>query len=61
MENKKTDIDELSEKVLRGMQIALKELVETSARNNEELVIGDKDGNIMDVPAKDLLPTVEKY
>jgi hypothetical protein len=43
------------------MKIALKELVETSARNNEELVIGDKDGNIMDVPAKDLLPTVEKY
>jgi hypothetical protein len=60
MENKKTDIDELSEKVLQGMKIALKELVETSARNNEELVIGDKDGNIMDVPAKDLLPSVEK-
>lgn len=60
MENKKTDIDELSEKVLQGMKIALKELVETSARNNEELVIGDKDGNILDVPAKDLLPSVEK-
>jgi len=60
MENKKTDIDELSERVLQGMKIALKELVETSARNNEELVIGDKDGNIMDVPAKDLLPSVEK-
>lgn len=60
MEDKKTDIDELSEKVLLGMKIALKELVETSARNNEELVIGDKHGNIMSVPAKDLLTSVQK-
>ena len=60
MENKKTDINELSEKVLRGMKKALKKLVETSAANNEDLVIGDKDGKIMTVPAKDLLHTLQK-
>jgi hypothetical protein len=60
MENRNTDIDDLSEKILQGMRIALKELVETSAKNDEELIIGDKDGNIMSVPAKDLLPSVEK-
>ena len=60
MESKKTDINELSEKVLEGMKRALKKLVETSAKNNEDLVIGDKDGNIRTVPAKDLLYTVQK-
>ena len=60
MESKKTDIIELSEKVLEGMKRALKKLVETSAKNNEDLVIGDNDGNIKTVPAKDLLHTVQK-
>jgi hypothetical protein len=60
MENKKADIDDLSEKVLLGMKKALKKLVETSAANNEDLVIGDKDGKIMKVPAKDLLHLVQK-
>ncbi len=50
---------ELSEKVLTGVRKALRKLVETSAANNESLVIGDKDGNIKIVPAKDLIPLVE--
>jgi len=58
MENKKTDVNELAEKVLEGMKKALKKLVETKAKNNQDLVIGDKDGNIRTVPAKDLLNTV---
>ena len=60
MESKKTDITELSEKVLLGIKKALKKLVETSAVNNEELVIGDKDGKITNIPAKDLLHAVQK-
>jgi hypothetical protein len=59
MENKKTDLNELSEKVLQGMKKALKRLVETSARNNEDLVIGDKDGKIKTIPAKDLLQFIQ--
>jgi hypothetical protein len=58
MENKKTNVNELAEKVLEGMKKALKKLVETKAKNNQDLVIGDKDGNIRTVPAKDLLDTV---
>lgn len=58
MINKKADIDELSEKVLLGMKIAIKKLVEKSAANDENLVIGDNDGNIMTVPAKDLLSSI---
>lgn len=60
MESKKTDINELSEKVLMGMKKALRKLVETSAANNEDLVIGDKDGKIITIPAKDLLSSLQK-
>jgi hypothetical protein len=60
MEDRIIDIEELSEKVLEGMKKGLKKLVETSARNNEELVIRDKDGEIKSVPAKDLLHLVQK-
>jgi hypothetical protein len=55
MDNRKTNISELSEKVLRGLRKAFRKLVETSAANNEELVVGDKYGNFKSVPAKDLL------
>lgn len=60
MSEKKTDINELSEKVLEGMRKALKKLVESRARNNEALVIGDKNGTIQNIPAKDLLQIVQK-
>jgi hypothetical protein len=60
MEDKSIYLDEFSEKILEGLKIAMKKLVETSARNNEELVIRDKDGKIKSVPAKDLLHRVQK-
>ncbi len=59
MENDKPDIAELSEKILKGLRQAVRELIEKSAANNENLVIGDKDGNIKIVPAKELLPSVQ--
>jgi predicted ABC-type ATPase len=60
MEDKNIYLDEFSEKILEGMKIAMKKLVETSAKNDEELVIRDKDGQIRSVPAKDLLHRVQK-
>ena len=60
MEDKNIYLDEFSEKILEGMKIAMKKLVETSAKNDEELVIRDKDGQIKSVPAKDLLHRVQK-
>jgi hypothetical protein len=41
MDNKKTDISKLSDKILKGLKKATRKLVETSAANNEELLIGD--------------------
>jgi len=52
------DRTQLPEKVLTGLRKALRKLVESSADNNESLVIADKDGNIKTVPAKELLPLV---
>lgn len=61
MEDKTIYLDEFNEKVLAGLRKAIKKLVETSAKNDEELVIGDKDGKIKSVPAKDLLHRVKDY
>ena len=54
MKNKQTDINELSEKVILGLQKALRKLVETSAAEGRSLVI-KVDGEIRKVPAKELL------
>lgn len=60
MENKSMKNTELSERVLQGISKALRKLVETSAANGESLVIGDKDGKIKIIPAKDLLSSFER-
>ncbi|MDB5088684.1 MAG: hypothetical protein JWR09_2678 [Mucilaginibacter sp.] len=46
---------ELRNKILKGVDMAFRELVVTSAEKNQSLVIADKDGNIKHVPAKELL------
>lgn len=51
----KLGIDKLSNEILEGIRKASKKLVERSAANNEELIIADKDGKPISVPAKDLL------
>lgn len=54
----KAGIDELADKIIIGINKALRKLVETSAANNKSLVVGDKEGNIKTVPAKELLKTL---
>jgi hypothetical protein len=56
----KTDLNELSDIIINGVNKALRKLAESSAANNESLIIGDKDGNIKSVPAKELLKTLSK-
>jgi hypothetical protein len=51
---------ELRNKILKGVDKAFKELVLKSAQKNESLVIADKDGNILHVPAKELLKALPK-
>lgn len=60
MVSKQSNISTLSEKILQGIRQAVRKLVETSAANNESLVIGDKEGRIKTVSAKELLETLKK-
>ena len=57
MENNKTELDELSDKILQGMTEASRKLVEKSAANGRSLVISEN-GEVKKVPAKELLPRV---
>ena len=56
----KTDLDDFAEKILYGVNKALRKLVETSAANNESLVVGDDNGGFKSVPAKELLKKFPK-
>jgi hypothetical protein len=49
-----------TEKVMIGLKKALRKLAEDAASKNESLIVGDKDGNVKSVPAKDLLKTLSK-
>jgi hypothetical protein len=60
IEQNKTDVSELAGKIIFGVRKAVRQLVETSAANNEELIVGDKDGSFRSVPAKELLKTLPK-
>ena len=55
-----TDFNELSVKIIDGVNKALRKLTETSAANNQNLIVSDKDGNVKSVPAKELLKTLPK-
>lgn len=46
---------ELRNKIMAGINMAVRELVISSAERNEKLVIADAEGNVLHVPAKDLL------
>jgi len=58
--NLKPENIELSDKIMAGINKAVRELVTRSAANDEKLVIADKNGTIKHVPAKDLLTRQSK-
>ena len=57
MENNKSELDKLSDKILQGMTEASRKLVEQGAASGRSLVISE-DGEVKRVPAKDLLSRV---
>jgi hypothetical protein len=56
-DNTKIELEELSAKVMLGLQKAIRKLVEESAAKNRSLVV-KINGEIKKVPAKDLLHTL---
>jgi len=59
-QNRKTEVDEMGKKILSGLRIATRRLVENAAANNETLIVGDENGNPIAVPAKELLKKMQK-
>lgn len=59
-QTKEVDFDELSAKIVAGVNKALRKLVETSAANDKSLVVGDDKGNFKSVLAKELLKNLPK-
>jgi len=57
MEPNKSELDELSDKIIQGITEASRKLVEESAANGRSLIIS-VDGEVKKVPAKDLLSKV---
>jgi len=61
IQNRKAEVEELGEKILKGLKIANRKLVETAAaNNNRSLIVGDENGNPIAVPAKELLKKMQK-
>lgn len=46
--------EDLSEKIQAALDKAIKQVIEEEKARNGYLVIADKDGNIVKIPAKDL-------
>ncbi len=51
---------EFSQKILLGLKISNRKLVEKTAAENGSLIIGNVDGSFKDVPAKELLKEMNK-
>ena len=56
----KTNLEIISEKIITGMRLANRRLVEQTAVKNGNLIVGDENGNPISVPAKELLKKLNK-
>lgn len=54
------EIQELSEKLRRGLQLAEQRLLEKNARHDKLLSQGTPDGKVVYVPAKELLKRLQE-
>jgi hypothetical protein len=60
LQTENSNWDELSKKIVEGINKGLRKLVETTAAEGGELVVSDGKGNPRSVPAKELLKNFPK-
>ncbi|RFM30138.1 hypothetical protein [Deminuibacter soli] len=58
--SKQEELQTFTEKVLQGMRQAVQTVIEQAAAENDELVIGDEEGNCRKVPARELLQKLQQ-
>ncbi len=54
------DENKTLDKIIAALKIAEKEFLEKKAANNETIILSDKDGKIIEVPAKDFVRNRDK-
>ena len=47
-------IEEIKSRITEGYKLALKRLIEQKQKENSFLVVSDKDGNVIKIPARDI-------
>lgn len=60
MEHYNQPMSEFSRKVIAGINVYMRKLIETNAALNQTMIIGDAAGNVYEVPAKELLAAYER-
>ena len=55
MKSENLQIDPSAQKIIKGVNKALRKLIEESAALNKSLIVADEKGNPISVPAKKLL------
>lgn len=58
MNYKKIELDSFSQSVLDGIRRSTKKLIIEKAASNKNMIVADKDGNPISVPAKELLKSM---
>lgn len=49
------ELNDFLQKIENGLQESRKQLLNEYALHNDSLVVGDSSGNVLDIPAKDIL------
>jgi hypothetical protein len=60
LEEHKVKFDKFAQKILAGVRKANIKMAEAAALNGESLIVADKDGNPISVPAKELLKNLDR-
>jgi len=58
MNDKKVQLDSFSQSVIDGIRRSTRKLIIEKAASNKNLIVADKDGNPISVPAKELLKSM---
>ena len=59
MKSENLQVDPSAEEIIKGINKALRKLIEENAARNKSLIVADKDGNPVNVPAKELLKSLK--
>lgn len=54
-------VEEMAKKLEHGIMLARKRMLHEKALHNQEVILGDSDGRIYSVPAKEIIANYKEY